>query len=129
MNAIRISVGNLFEAPVQNMSFVSYLAYVNTNGKITPRSLMDLITILLIHVEEQEKINEENKANFKDIEAILSKLVDKKLGNKVDEKEEELSMPHADQLHPGFICDQCGKGVKTRLALAGHSRSHKSAKV
>lgn len=27
----------------------------------------------------------------------------------------------------GFVCDQCGKVVKTALALSGHKRSHKKA--
>lgn len=83
MNTLRQTISNLFEAPMQNMNFVSYFQYINTNGKITARSLMEIVCILATYVEEQEKINEKNEANFKDIETILAKLVDKKLDEKV----------------------------------------------
>lgn len=61
------------------MSFVSYFSYVNTTGKITARSIMEVCVVLLEFADQQEKKNEQFEANFKEIENILKKLVDKKV--------------------------------------------------
>ena len=61
MKQVRDVVGIIFDAPMQNMSYVEYFAYVNTGGKITARTLLDLCTVLFTFAEEQEKINVKNK--------------------------------------------------------------------
>lgn len=130
MNTLRQTISTLFEAPMQGMSFVAYFQYINTNGKITARSLMEIVCILATYAEEQERINEKNEANFKEIESILAKLIDKKLDEKVDEKPiQEDPMSKAINEAYGYNCATCGKTLSTKLALAGHSRSHKKTVV
>ena len=41
---------------------------------------------------------------------------------------ESLDEVKPDIAQPAFICEVCGKELKTKLALAGHMRSHKGAK-
>lgn len=75
MNDLRQIIGSLFEAPMGNKSFVSYFKYADEGGKITARTLREVCTVILTFLEEQEKKNQQNEANFKEIEAILTKLV------------------------------------------------------
>lgn len=78
MNTIKQAVSELFGSPMQNMSYVSYFRYVNEAGKITAKSLLELVTICLTYMDEQEKKNAQYEENFKEIEKILQKLVDDK---------------------------------------------------
>lgn len=129
MNDLRLTISNLFETPIQNMTYVAYFQFVNSSGKITARSLMDLVTILLTHAEEQERKMNQYDQNFVDIEEILAKLVDNKVVEKVDEPPpvpREDATTKATNEAFGFNCATCGKTLSTKLALAGHSRSHKS---
>ncbi len=114
MNKIRITVGEIFQSPLQNLSFVQYMANVNTAGKITAKSLMDLVTVLFTYAEEQEKKNEQYEANFREIEAILSKLVEQKVEAKTPD------VPNG----PMYSCDECDKTAKSELGLLSHKRSH-----
>lgn len=115
MNSIRISIGTYFQAPMQNMTFAEYFAYINTAGKISARSLMDMVVALATYTEAQEKKNEQYEANFKEIADVLAKLVDKKV--------EMPTTPSSS--NPKFSCPVCDKEVSTKLALSGHMRSHK----
>lgn len=121
---IREALTLAFGTPIQNMGFPAYFSYLNTGGKITQRSLMDILVVLCEQLDEQQKTLEAYKQNFKDIEAILTKLVEKK----------EYKAPQFEPLtYKGvpeiadetFICATCNKPLSTKLALAGHSRSHK----
>ena len=123
------------------MSFVSYFSYVNTAGKVTARSLMDVLTVVCTMVEEQEKKNEQYEANFKEIEQILQKLVeDKTSGDSEDAKEEifygtieegtkpievDVKALLETRPHYEFKCEECGKDIMTRIGLLSHQRSHK----
>lgn len=129
MNLIRIVVGDLFQSPMARMSYPAYLNYVNTSGKITARSLMDLHTIVLTFLEEQEKVNLQNEENFKTIFEILAKLV-KDMPNKVEEPISTPSQaPQAveKQLNP-LECKVCGKVLKNTFGYKGHIRSHQPKK-
>lgn len=77
MRPIRIIVSELFVTPIQNMSFVAYFQYLNSAGKMTARTHMDLTTILLVAYEEVEKKLEAYESNFKEIQEILEKLTEK----------------------------------------------------
>lgn len=101
------------------MTFVAYFNYLNTAGKITAKSLLDTQVVVLSYVEELEKKNEEYEANFKEIESILTKLVEKKVDVDIDSPVSKEAFP----------CPICGKVLSSNLALAGHSRTHKSPKV
>jgi hypothetical protein len=59
------------------MSFVAYFQYLNGAGKITARSQMDMTIIMLTFLEEYQKKNELYEDNFKEIQEILTKLVEK----------------------------------------------------
>lgn len=85
MNSLRVAIGNLFESPMGKMSYISYFQYINTGGKLTARSLMETCTIILTYMEDQEKKLQQYEANFKEIETILSKLVDKKVSKETIE--------------------------------------------
>lgn len=82
MNSIRVTIGTLFQAPMGGMNFVEYFTLVNGGGKITARSLMDICTILLTRLEEQEQINAKNELQFNEIANILQKLLNEKANAK-----------------------------------------------
>lgn len=141
MNNIRIELGDLFGAPVQEMNFASYMQYINAAGKITARSLMDITTILLAKVEDQEQQLARYEANFKEIEEILGKMVDKKVDNKIDidlsdykvdgaiprvveEKVQEAEKVNLTNLED-FTCPVCDRKNKSKLGLISHQRIHK----
>ncbi len=134
MNTIRRSVEVLFESPIQNMSFVAYLSNVNSAGKITARSLMDLSTLCLTYIEELEKKNEQYEANFKEIEHILTKLVNNKTqSDKIDitpnnYSETKNTTTETAIVAPPFQCTTCSKAFTTKLALMGHGKTHLSKK-
>lgn len=100
---------------------------------------MDIITILLTVVEEQEKQLISNEQKFKDIEAVLLKLVEKKVGDKKENKNDftsleikggyEVDGKHViDEEAKGHICIECGKKAASKAGLASHARSaHKTA--
>jgi hypothetical protein len=46
----------------------------------------------------------------------------------INEIKDPLPVPQ-DSEPPKFVCESCGKIVSTKLALAGHMRSHQSKKV
>lgn len=148
MNTVRIILGEYFQSPMGTMNFPAYFNYVNTAGKITARSSMDILIVICTALEEQEKINAQNEEDKKQIFEILAKLVKAEVPEKVEEsisepsgsiqeqKFEGLEQLPADSwktsIHPDgtaapapFICPICKKGLSTKLALAGHSRSHK----
>lgn len=114
------------------MSFPAYFNYLNEAGKITARSTIDTVTIMLTFIEEQEKVNEQNKQDFKEIEKILTKLAEKKVEEYktdapvVDETVDTEEFEKApESINPTFSCPTCGKEVKSELGLKGHMRSHK----
>ena len=115
---IRESLTLAFGTPIQNMSFPAYFAYLNTGGKITQRSLMDILTVLCEQLDERQKTEELYNQNFKDIEVILVKLVKKE-----QPTNDIASSPTPPEVYQ-FTCATCNKPLKTKLALAGHSRSH-----
>jgi len=155
MNKLKNVIGEIFQSPMNNMSFVSYFQYVNTSGKVTAKSLMDTCTILLTFCDEQEGKNDLYESNFKEIESILIKLVEQKLeikqeispvpeihykdGTLPEVPSQEPEVIVHDTNYPSdintvkdipseadsFMCPECSKILKTKLALAGHSRSHK----
>ena len=128
---IRIILGEYFQSPMSNMNFPAYINYVNTAGKITARSTMDLSTIILAAIEEQEKINEQNEQNFIQIFEILAKLVNPPIVGQpqAPKVETPIENPKLDNETIGkWVCDNCGKVLSTKLALAGHSRSHQPKK-
>lgn len=85
MNDLRLIIGNLFEAPMGRMTMVSYFEYINSSGKLTARTLMEICTVILTFLEEQQRKNDQYEANFLEIEKILSKLVNQKVENKQEE--------------------------------------------
>ncbi len=129
MNNVRVAIGEVFASPMHNLSFVTYFSTLGVNGKITERSLLELITVLFTYVEEIEKKNEQYEANFKEIEAILSKLVYEKVETKQKGfTKEELDTIEDDGLDipnvGNFLCDSCGKVAKSQLGLLSHKRTH-----
>src|SRR3990167_2116788 len=52
---IRDSLSRHFGTPMQAMGFPQYLSYLNSAGKITQRSLLELLIILCEQVEAEEK--------------------------------------------------------------------------
>jgi len=142
MNSIRIIIGNVFSSEMGNMSFVRYFNYINEAGKVTARSLMNVVTVLLTFAEEQERKNEEYDNNFKEIEKILTKLTSEKLAKPAIVKEKEIAGPIEPTLlttskeikidpvvNEGFICKVCSKTCASKLGLISHSRSHSSKNV
>lgn len=135
MRTIRIIIGEYFQSPMGSMNFPAYFNYVNVAGKITPRSQMELETILFIAIEEQEKINKQNEEHFEQIFEILAKLV----GNKDQQQEQKIeltAMPKLETVAKAFnqkmedqgrfVCTICAKEFKAKIGLLGHQRSHKT---
>lgn len=58
---IKDKVSEYFEYPMLNMSFKTYLEFLNTSGKITARSTMDLLAIILEQLSENERRVDEKK--------------------------------------------------------------------
>lgn len=155
---IREGLSLQFGVPIQNMTFMGYLSYLNSNGKISQRSLLDLLILICEQVENQEKREAQYIQNFKDIEDILKGLV--------SASQMTLKIPESDEMPPvsfkdvipdivakveyenkpsvigdidgaqgevevtneeakTFPCDKCDKVLKSKIALLGHSRSHK----
>lgn len=55
MNNLRKQVEQLFGLPAMKMPWSLYLAQLNEAGKLTARSIMDILTIVLTTLEEHEK--------------------------------------------------------------------------
>jgi hypothetical protein len=72
---IRVIIGEVFKSPMSHMNYPQYFQYINTTGKITARSLMEVEAVILTFLEEQEKVNLQNEENFKQIFEILAKIV------------------------------------------------------
>ncbi len=125
MQKIKDIVGTLFQSPVGNQSFPTYLSYINTAGKVTARSMLDIEAVLLTFAQEQEKKNEEVDEKFKQIFEILSKIVDEKQSKTADSQ--ETVVMEAPDIAPEneFTCKICRKSFKSSLGLMGHSRTHK----
>lgn len=47
---------------------------MNQSGKLTARSMMDMLSMLFIYVEQLEEVVREHQSNFEEIEGILVKL-------------------------------------------------------
>lgn len=81
--------------PMDGMNYVEYLQRANTAGKVTSRSILEVLMIVCTALEEQEARNVQNEANFAQIEEILKKLIAKNgtptspLGQSVPEKIEK----------------------------------------
>lgn len=138
MNNVRTIVGNIFQSPVQTMSYPAYFSYINEAGKVTARSLMDCVAVLFTVLEEQEKQLAQHEQNFQDIEEILQKLVAQRAQSKstaevlksvVAEVERENKIEEKPVESPIFACDVCPKTFTAKVALAGHKRSHKPLPV
>jgi len=52
---LKDKIGNYFGMPMRDVSYRLYLASMNESGKITARSLLDLMTIVLETLDEMEK--------------------------------------------------------------------------
>lgn len=154
MNSLRLTLSELYQAPVQSMSWVAYFQYLNSVGKITARSQMDLSVILLTHLEELQKKNEQYEDNFKEIQEILTKLVEKNKSKDdiVHELQEALKvfpkLPPTPETVPNpyppntvaanydprptvpatgkmYSCKFCPESFPDPLALGRHSKIHK----
>lgn len=123
MNKIRLIVGELFQSPMGNMGFPAYFSYINTAGKITAKSTMDIETVLLAVLEEQEKINQQNEDNFKQIFEILAKMIKQPEVTETTTKFD----PPIETFDPDHIwqCPIDKKEFKNEFGLKGHMRSHK----
>jgi len=55
LTTIRERVEQLFGLPAMKMPWSLYLAQLNEAGKLTARSIMDIMTIVLTSMEEQEE--------------------------------------------------------------------------
>jgi len=64
---IRNKIEQLFGLPAMKMSWSLYLAQLNEAGKLTARSTMDMMTVILEVVEEQEE-------KIKDIELLTQRV-------------------------------------------------------
>ncbi len=133
MNKIRTIISAIYQSPMQDMTFPDYFKYVNEGGKVTPRSLLEVQSAILTYIEEQEKINEINENTFKDVEEVVTKLVNKTTTSKdidltdykVEHKKSISSPEPPESVDPVFSCPECGKTFTTQLALTGHSNTHK----
>lgn len=115
MKSTKELVGDLFGAPVQNMTYPHYLQYMNEQGKITARSIMDLCSVLLTKIEEYEH-------NFEQIEQILGKLVDQKIEKVPDMLPPDPLNVQNENSTSIFPCDQCDKILTTQSGLVNHKR-------
>jgi hypothetical protein len=52
---LREKVSNYFGIPIGKIDWRLYMESLNESGKITVRSLLDMIVILLEYIEEKEK--------------------------------------------------------------------------
>lgn len=128
MQPIRKVVSIIFDIPMQNMNYVSYLKYVNEGGKFTARSVMDILSSVLTFLEGQEKKNVQYEANFEEIEKVLTKLVGEKTALPVTDSSDNVQISNKEDTN---ICDfpGCGKSFSKTIALIGHKRSHKTQTV
>lgn len=130
MNSLRVAVETLFGSKMQGMSYIAYLAYVNEMGKITAKSMLELLTVSLTYIEEMEKKQAVYEQNFKDIEAILGKLVDKKVEQPVVavEVDKAIDLTQFEKPTPivsELTCPACKKEFKSKAGLISHSQTHK----
>lgn len=87
--------------------------------------MLELDTVILTLLENQEKINQQNEENFKQIFEILAKLVGDKQTDepKVDELKLSDNTIFADP-NP-LQCKVCDKVCASEFGLKAHARSHK----
>lgn len=64
---IRERVETLFGLPAMKMPWSLYIAQLNEAGKLTARSIMDIMTVVLTSLEEQEQ-------KIKDIELLTQRI-------------------------------------------------------
>lgn len=136
MNPIRTIISEYFQAPMQQMSFPAYFQYSAINQKMTERIRQDLLIVLLSAVDEMEKTHRHYEDNFREIEEILTKLVQKQQQKEASVEELKAALQvlpkiaqtqavSGDTTHVGpYICSVCQKSFTHKIALIAHSRIH-----
>lgn len=128
MNKLRTILAEYFKSSPQDMSYVRYFKYLNETGKITDRSLMECICIILTFLDEQESKNKQYEDNFVEIAQILNKLVNKRDAMVESQPKENVQTPSLDtkEFEPSgsLTCQLCKREFKSKLGLYSHSRTH-----
>lgn len=139
MNNARTILSDLYQSQVHpKETIVNYFYRLNEAGKINgdKKSIVDIPAVLFTLVEEMEKKIEVYDANFKEIESILSKLVDKKMSDKpvagfrqveynTNDIDRDLLIKEGETEENTLKCPICKKVAKSKLGLQSHKRSHK----
>ena len=123
MTSIRQDVEDLFSVAIGELDFPVYFQKIYELGKISStRRLSDLSVIILNKLEAMEKREQEVAQNFKEIESILSRLIEQK--NATPKVEPITPVEEPDRSL--FTCDVCDKVSANAAGLAAHKRSHKT---
>lgn len=107
------------------MTLPRYFEYLNAAGKMSSRAVQEVMAIMCVYLEEQEKRNEQYEADFKQIAEVLAKLVDKKIEAPVIDKPVDLKEFEKNAYVNPLVCITCGKECATSFGLQAHQRSHK----
>lgn len=116
MVRIREILGTFFGSSMGKMTFPQYLSYVNSAGKITARSTMEILAVVCTVLENQETINDQNNENFKQIFDLLTKMVNEK--PKIEYNPPPMEVK--DIVIPIVTCPYCARVFKSRHQLDGH---------
>lgn len=90
---IRHKIEQLFGYPAMKMPWSLYIAQLNEAGKLTARSIMDIMTVVLEVLEQQEgevKLMSEPKSSYADNVKVVTELENEEVIKIMDEVEKSI---------------------------------------
>lgn len=145
---LRDKLSNYFGLKMGSMTYSQYLSYLNTNGKIEPRSILEILMMICEDIDEKDgpqvkstyiphfnaptnELPPEAETPFELPESLKPRMISKDEIARLDEQLEgygKLQEKIPPELPMGvgtiFSCPECGRTSPSEFGLKAHVRSH-----